>query len=149
MSLHGTFATSDFLLTSAVTALSLKTSGSGTGFGKKSSKVPISGEATSRATSATSRVPLVTLALPLPPAPLVPAPPVLSARGLDSSRAEKLFSIAVFAFLARREDSRAETGMCSWVAILGRSFAELVRDRAAGGEDAEGAEMLLGRGGRI
>lgn len=144
MSLHGTFATSDFLLTSAVTALSLKTSGSGTGFGKKSSKVPISGEATSRATSATSRVPLVTLALPL-----VPAPPVLSARGLDSSRAEKLFSIAVFAFLARREDSRAETGMCSWVAILGRSFAELVRDRAAGGEDAEGAEMLLGRGGRI
>lgn len=126
MSLHGTFATSDFLLTS----------GSGTGFGKKSSKVPISGEATSRATSATSRVPLVTLALPL-----VPAPPVLSARGL--------FSIAVFAFLARREDSRAETGMCSCVAILGRSFAELVRDRAAGGEDAEGAEMLLGRGGRI
>lgn len=144
MSLHGTFATSDFLLTSAVTALSLKTSGSGTGFGKKSSKVPISGEATSRATSATSRVPLVTLALPL-----VPAPPALSARGLDSSRAEKLFSIAVFAFLARREDSRAETGMCSCVAILGRSFAELVRDRAAGGEDAEGAEMLLGRGGRI
>lgn len=134
MSLHGTFATSDFLLTS----------GSGTGFGKKSSKVPISGEATSRATSATSRVPLVTLALPL-----VPAPPALSARGLDSSRAEKLFSIAVFAFLARREDSRAETGMCSCVAILGRSFAELVRDRAAGGEDAEGAEMLLGRGGRI
>lgn len=143
-SLQGTFA-SDFPLTSAVAAVcavgSLKTSGSGTGFGKKSSKVPISGEATSRATSATSNVPLVT-ALPLAP--------VLSrgnGGGLDSSRAEKLFSIPMFA-LARREESRAETGMCSWVAILGRSFTELVRDRAAGGEDAVAAEML-GRGGRI